>query len=101
MKNIISEKAKNKFFGVVRRNPPITLHLKRKLKEPPNFQKEEIKIKNGDVSLAGMLYKPLTNGKHPAVVVIHSSGEQGLETNYYNFWGRFFASRGIAALVYD
>lgn len=82
-------------------NPPVTLHLKRKLKEPPNYKKEEVRFKNEDVSLAGMVYKPLTNGKHPAVVVIHGSGEQGLDTNYYNFWGRFFASHGIAALIYD
>lgn len=82
-------------------NPPVTLHLKRKLKASPNYKKEEVRFKNEDVSLAGLLYKPIADGKHPAVVVIHGSGEQGLDTNYYNFWGRFFASRGVAALVYD
>ncbi len=82
-------------------NPTVTLHLKRKLKEPPNFQKEAVKFKNGEVTLAGRLYKPLAEGNYPAVVVVHGSGEQGLDTNYYNFWGRFFASRGIVALLYD
>jgi uncharacterized protein len=82
-------------------NPPVTLHLKRTLKAPVNFTSEDVVFSNGNLKLAGRLFKPLKPGRYPAVVVVHGSGPQGISDNYYNFWGRFFASRGVAALIYD
>jgi pimeloyl-ACP methyl ester carboxylesterase len=82
-------------------NPPVTLHLKRKEKAPVNFTSEDVVFGNGNLRLAGRLFKPLKPGRYPAVVVVHGSGPQGISDNYYNFWGRFFASRGVAALIYD
>lgn len=82
-------------------NPPVALHLKRKIKEPASFTAEDVIFRNGNVRLAGRLVKPTKEGRYPAVVVVHGSGAQGLGDNYYNFWGRFFAWRGVAALIYD
>ena len=82
-------------------NPPVTLHLKRTQKAPVDFSTEDIVFANGNLKLAGRLFKPLKPGRYPAVVVVHGSGPQGVSDNYYNFWGRFFASRGVVALIYD
>jgi pimeloyl-ACP methyl ester carboxylesterase len=83
-------------------NPTVTLHLKRKLRDSslPYIQ-EEVKFKNGNVTLSGTLVKPLTAAPYPVVVVVHGSGEQGRNFNFYKFWGDFFARHGVAALIYD
>ena len=59
-------------------NPSVTLHLKRKPKEPAlAYPREDVTFKNGAVTLAGTLVKPLTNGPFPVLVVVHGSGPQG------------------------
>lgn len=99
---LIIDAANGEMTGENRRwNPPVTLHLKRKQKDPVNFTSEDVVFGNGNLKLAGKLFKPLKPGRYPAVVVVHGSGPQGISDNYYNFWGRFFASRGIAAIIYD
>ena len=83
-------------------NPPVTLHLKRRPKEPSVvFPQEEVKFKNGAVTLAGTLVKPLTHAPYPVLVIVHGSGSQGRADSFYRFWGNFFARHGVAALLYD
>jgi len=81
--------------------PPVTMHLKRKLKEPPSFTKEDVNFRNGNVHITGTLVKPLTPGPHAAIVVIPGSGPQGRQTYHYRFWGEFFARHEIIALIFD
>ena len=61
---------------------------------------EEVKFSNGDVTIAGTLYLPLTKGPHPAVIIISGSGGG---TRWGAGFGllQFFAQHGIAALTYD
>jgi pimeloyl-ACP methyl ester carboxylesterase len=87
----------NKAWG-----PPVSLHLKRTEKPATvKYAQEEVRFRNGAVTLAGTLFKPATSAPYPVVVVVHGSGAQGREAGYYKFWGNFFASRGVAALIYD
>lgn len=66
------------------------------------ISKEEVTFKNGDVTLAGTLLLPPTNGKkgkHPALVFTHGGGPQLREV----YWGLgyLYAARGFAVLSYD
>src|SRR5262245_47108029 len=81
--------------------PAVALHLKRVHREPVPYGKEEIRFRNGAVSLAGTLVAPLAGGPHPAVVLVQGSGPQGRADWHYRSLGDFFARHGIAALVYD
>lgn len=83
-------------------NPRLTLHLKRA--RPPvlaTMPGEEIAFTNGAVRLAGTLVLPEAAGPHPAVVIVHGSGDQGRSNGFYRGWGEWFARRGVAALIYD
>lgn len=83
-------------------NPPVSLHLKRKLKDPlPPYPQEVVRFRNGGVALVGTLVKPLTPAPHPAIIIVHGSGAQGRADNFYRFWGDFFARHGVAAFIYD
>jgi pimeloyl-ACP methyl ester carboxylesterase len=63
------------------------------------YKQEKVKFKNGDVTLAGDLFTPLTDAKCPAVVILHGSGpDEGLG---YRIYAEEFAKAGIATLVYD
>ena len=82
-------------------DPPVSLHLKRLPAPPPAVAREEIRFRNGAVSLAGTLIKPLGAPPYPAVVLVHGSGPQGRERWAYRSVGDLFARHGVAALVYD
>ena len=60
---------------------------------------EEVRIQNGDVSLAGTLLLPPTQGRHPALVFTHGGGAAVREW----FWGfgYLMAARGFAVLAFD
>ena len=60
---------------------------------------EEVKFRNGDVTLAGTLILPVTRGPHPAIIFMHGSGGSP-RVSYFGF-GYWLASRGIAVLKYD
>lgn len=64
-----------------------------------SFGKEEIVFENGDVSLAGTLYLPGTDGPYPALIIVHGSGPESRRE--YAYYARRFAQAGIAALAYD
>lgn len=68
------------------------------------YKEEQVSFgRTGGVMLAGTLLTPTTKGPHPAVVLLHGSGQQ--DRNGYLSVMRFaadhFARHGIAALIYD
>jgi uncharacterized protein len=62
-------------------------------------RREEVRFSHAAVQLAGMLISPLTEGKHPAIILVHGSGAENRE--YVLPWARFLIRRGIAILGYD
>jgi len=66
---------------------------------PTPYKQEEVRFRNGDVTLAGTLLLPPTKGRHPAVILIHGSSTPS--RNDFRFYGDLFARKGIAALIYD
>lgn len=60
---------------------------------------EDVRFSSGDVQLAGTLFRPASNAKHPAIILVHGSGAENRE--YMLPWARFLIRRGIAVLGYD
>ena len=60
---------------------------------------EDVRFSNGDVQLAGTLFRPASNAKHPAIILVHGSGAENRE--YMLPWARFLIRHGIAVLGYD
>lgn len=60
---------------------------------------EELRFRNGEVTLAGTLHVPPGAGPHPAVLFIHGSGDDTRQN--YRHLADILARRGIAALIYD
>lgn len=67
------------------------------------YKEEEVSFENGDVTLAGKLLIPSTNGPHPAAIFLHGSGAQDRngERSEIRWVADHFARHGIAALIYD
>jgi len=63
------------------------------------FEEHAIEFHNHDVNLAGSLLLPGSEVPVPAVVFVHGAGRQTREP--YREAGEYFASQGIAALIYD
>ena len=51
--------------------------LRRAAVPPAPYEEEEVRFRNGGVTLAGSLLLPKTPGRHPAVVFQHGSGSEG------------------------
>jgi pimeloyl-ACP methyl ester carboxylesterase len=63
------------------------------------FRTEELRIPARDARLAGTLYVPVSGGPAPAVIFVHGAGPQ--KRWGYRELASHFASKGIAALIYD
>jgi dienelactone hydrolase len=63
------------------------------------FDEHRVEFHNRAVRLAGSLLLPRSEAPVPAVVFVHGAGRQTREA--YREVGEYFASRGIAALIYD
>ena len=63
------------------------------------FEEHHVEFHNQDVKLAGSLLLPKSEVPAPAVVFVHGAGQQTREP--YREAGEYFASQGIAALIYD
>lgn len=63
------------------------------------FEEHAVEFHNQDVKLAGSLLLPRSEEPLPAVVFVHGAGPQTRES--YRELGEYFASQGIAALIYD
>lgn len=64
-----------------------------------SFRQEEVRLANGDVTLAGTLTLPPGAGPFPAVVLVHGAGAS-LRDEDQN-WQGFLASHGVASLSMD
>lgn len=62
-------------------------------------EQDKVTFANGDIRLAGTLFKPMRSGSHPAVVLVHGSGPA--DRNWVLPWARFLVRRGMAVLAYD
>ncbi|MBK7600288.1 MAG: alpha/beta hydrolase [Acidobacteria bacterium] len=62
-------------------------------------RQEEVRFYNGEIVLAGTIYLPPSEGRHPVVIFIHGSGDDSREQ--YRFYANLLAKKGIAALIYD
>ncbi len=67
---------------------------------PPTLRQEVI-IRSGEVLLAATLIAPDTDEKHPAVLLVHGSGDDGRDNQYYWQLADAFTRRGFAVLLYD
>ncbi len=77
-----------------------TFSLKRTPMIPFPYKVEEVRFRNGNVTLAGTLCVPASAGRHPAIIFDQGSGpETRWGTN--RFWADRFARAGVAALCYD
>jgi pimeloyl-ACP methyl ester carboxylesterase len=63
----------------------------------PAVREQQVQFRNGSVTLAGTLFLPSGEGRHPAVVLFHGSGSEARNT----FMAHWFAEQGVAALTYD
>ena len=63
------------------------------------LKEERITFRNGDVSLGGTLIMPAAGQRHPVVIV--TPGDYGTVRDQLRMWAHNFASRGIAAFVFD
>jgi dienelactone hydrolase len=75
---------------------PFTL---RRVDDPLSYTTEDVTFTNDDVSLAGTVFTPRTPGPHPAIVLMHGSGDNVR-------WQReghadFFARQGLIVLSFD
>ena len=64
-----------------------------------SFEEHRVEFHNRAVKLAGSLLLPKSEVPVPVVVFVHGAGPQTREP--YREAGEYFASRGIAALIYD
>ena len=62
-----------------------------------SVRSEDVRFRNGEVTLAGTLFLPAGTGKHPAIVIFHGSGAETRN----NFMANWFAEQGVACLTYD
>jgi uncharacterized protein len=63
------------------------------------LHQEDVSFVNGEVTLAGTLMLPATQGPLPAIVLLHGSGP--LTRYSFGPYPHFFASLGLAVLIYD
>ena len=61
--------------------------------------RHEVTFVSGDAKLAGTLITPATAEPHPAIVLLHGSGR--LTRYSFGPYPHFFASLGLAVLIYD
>ena len=76
-----------------------TFTLRRSTSLSAPYVKRDVIFHNGAVRLAGTLYLPRSTGRHPAIIFVHGSGDEGR-------WGAayladYVARHGIIGLAYD
>ena len=67
------------------------------------YDARAITFTNGEVTLAGDVLRPRSNGSHGAVVLVHSSGNQSRNgpVGYFRLIANLLAANGFAVVVYD
>ena len=77
-----------------------TLHLKRS-PPPAGCTSEPVSFESGDVTLAGTLLRPVSNGPHPGAVILHDAAPRHRNHRSYRVYGEMYCRAGIASLIYD
>ena len=62
-------------------------------------RREDVRLPSGGLQLAGTLISPASEGRHPAVILVHGSGPENRD--YVLPWARFLIRRGVSVLGYD
>ncbi len=65
------------------------------------YHQEEIEYFNGEVSLAGLLLKPVKDIKSTAIVIIHGSGVSDRDSFWYMYQADYLARKGYTVLLPD
>jgi len=78
-----------------------TLRLRVARAPAPPYTLEEVRFRSGDVTLAGTLVLPSSGGPHPAMVLVHGSGNVDRRQWEYRSQADFLARQGFAAFIYD
>jgi len=65
------------------------------------LERDDVSWTNGDVTLAGTLYKPDGRGKHPTFIFLHGSGPDTRKGSTYTQYARNLVKKGYAVLLYD
>ncbi len=55
----------------------------------------------GEMRLSGDYYRPRADGAAPVVVAVHGGAWKSGSAQFYQYWGPFLASRGIALFAID
>jgi len=76
-----------------------TFYLKHGNVETLPYKQEEVRFRNGNITLAGTLTIPLSSGSHTAIVFTHGGGPD--TRDFSRFYADHFARRGVATLIYD
>lgn len=64
-------------------------------------RQEDVRIANGETTLAGTLSLPAAEGPHPAVILIHGSGPQPRDHAVLKWVADHFLLNGVAVWAYD
>ncbi len=67
----------------------------------PPYLAAEVRFASVDAQLAGTVLIPAATGRHPAVVVVHGSGDASREQWEYRGYADLLARRGFVVLLYD
>ena len=62
---------------------------------------EEVRFANGDLTLAGLLFRPDVVGPHPAAVFIHGSGTSRRDNPWYLTFVQHLQDNGVAVFLPD
>jgi pimeloyl-ACP methyl ester carboxylesterase len=82
--------------------PEVLFHIKKMgAREDDPYTEENISFSNGDVKLAGTIYKPLGQGAYPLVILIHGSDAQTRRTPYIRSLVYVLTKNHIGVVVYD
>jgi pimeloyl-ACP methyl ester carboxylesterase len=60
---------------------------------------DDVRFSSGDIQLSGTLLRPITPGRHPAIILVHGSG--AATRDQVLPFARFLVRRGVAVLGYD
>ena len=65
------------------------------------YRQEQVRFRNGGVTLAGTLLLPPTRGRHPAIIFHEGSGDWTRDDTWFSRPVDLFLKHGIAVLLYD
>ncbi len=100
---VIKDSNPEQLLGMsVRWNPKIKLHLKKSSPADQYFTSENFTSQNGNITLAGKIYKPASKpAKNKLIVLVHGSGPVVMDDRYYRTEALALVKRGYYVAVYD